>query len=103
MGAVRRAPRTTGSTQRVRAPTATATPNGSCPTIAEDNGFDPECNWCAQADLLNNALRNSRTVFLKPGQGFVLHGVIAELHWNADGISSCDRAKNNNPRLGNGD
>ncbi len=24
---------------------AAAAPNGGCPTIAEDNGFDSECNW----------------------------------------------------------
>src|SRR6266545_4526270 len=66
-------------------------------------GLDPECNWCAKADLLNNVLRNKRTMVLKPGQGFVLHGVVAELHWNADGLSTCSRANNNTVRLGNGD
>ena len=74
-----------------------------CKDEGDGKGLFSGCNYCEQADLFNIPLENHRTMILRPGEGFVLNGVVAEVKLNGEVDSPyCLRAKRNELNLGGG-
>jgi hypothetical protein len=74
---------------------------GACPEFPGDPhpGYFADCNWCAQPNLFNEPLNNKVSFILRPGEGFAVHGDVAELNLVGVGTPACTRVKNNEPRL----